>query len=42
MTTNSVLMCRNSSFMCFLHHPLFKKENVLTELGLTEGSSDGE
>jgi hypothetical protein len=42
MTTDSVLMCRNSSFVCFLQYPLFKKENVLIELGLTDGSSDGE
>ena len=42
MISNSALMCKNSSVVCFLNHPLFKKENVPTELSLTEESSDGE
>ena len=31
MISNSALMCKNSSVVCFLNHPLFKKENVPTE-----------
>jgi hypothetical protein len=33
MTTNSVLMCRNSSFVCVLHHPLLRKRKCTYWVG---------